>query len=167
MMMTGGGTENIRRFSMYCQHFKFRCHLLVNLITDRPDGCGIGSVNGVDHRNRPITIGVLVKRLFQDDLRNALATLARSNALQNFGGQVRLGEAFLHAAALSSLSTPRATISNPSSGTGLCSALAPSHGARIQTSRSSSVVSITGVALEWIGSTTAFSAMPGDQWRCT
>ena len=34
---------------------------------------------------------------------------------------------------------------------------APSHGARIQTSRSSSVsVRITGMALGWIGSTTAF-----------
>jgi hypothetical protein len=30
------------------------------------------------------------------------------------------------------------------------------HGARIQTSRSSSVVRITGMALGWIGSTTAF-----------
>jgi hypothetical protein len=32
-----------------------------------------------------------------------------------------------------------------------------SHGARIQTSRSSSVVKITGIALRWIGSTIAFS----------
>jgi hypothetical protein len=40
-----------------------------------------------------------------------------------------------HAAALSSLSVPRATIISPSSGNGRCSALAPSHGARIQTSR--------------------------------
>ena len=31
-----------------------------------------------------------------------------------------------------------------------------SHGARIQTSRSSSVVRITGMAFGWIGSTTAF-----------
>jgi hypothetical protein len=30
------------------------------------------------------------------------------------------------------------------------------HGARIQTSRSSSVVGITGIAFGWIGSTTAF-----------
>jgi hypothetical protein len=73
-MMTGGSTEDIRRFSRHRQHFKFRCHPLVNLTTDRTDGYGIGSVNGVDDRNRPITIGVLVKRLFQDDLRNALAT---------------------------------------------------------------------------------------------
>jgi hypothetical protein len=34
-------------------------------------------------------------------------------------------------------------------------ALASSQGARIQTSRSSSVVRITGIALGWIGSTTA------------
>ena len=38
----------------------------------------------------------------------------------------------------------------------LCSARASSHGARIQTSRSSSVVRITGIALGWIGSTIAF-----------
>lgn len=31
--------------------------------------------------------------------------------------------------------------------------------ARIQTSRSSSVVTITGIALEWIGSTMAFGAV--------
>jgi hypothetical protein len=49
-------------------------------------------------------------------------------------------------AALSSLSAPLATISNPSSANGRCSALASSHGARIQTSRSSSVVRITGIA---------------------
>jgi hypothetical protein len=33
---------------------------------------------------------------------------------------------------------------------------ASSHGARIQTSRSSSVVRITGIAFGWIGSTIAF-----------
>jgi hypothetical protein len=47
----------------------------------------------------------------------------------------------------------------PSSGNGLCSALASSQGARIQTSRSSSVVRITGMALGWIGSTMAFGAV--------
>jgi hypothetical protein len=36
---------------------------------------------------------------------------------------------------------------------------AASHGARIQTSRSSSVVKITGIGLGWIGSTTAFGAV--------
>ena len=46
-----------------------------------------------------------------------------------------------------------------SSGNGRCSAFASSHGARIQTSRSSSVVRITGMALGWIGMTTAFSAV--------
>ena len=61
-----------------------------------------------------------------------------------------------HAAALSSLSGPRARSSDASSGNGRCSAFASSHGARIQTSRSSSVVRITGIALGWIGSTTAF-----------
>ena len=53
-----------------------------------------------------------------------------------------------HAATRSSLSAPRATIRNASSGTGLCNALASSHGARIQTSRSSSVMRITGIAFE-------------------
>jgi hypothetical protein len=42
---------------------------------------------------------------------------------------------------------------------GLCSTFASSHGARIQTSRSSSVVKITGIAFEWIGSTMAFGAV--------
>jgi uncharacterized Zn-binding protein involved in type VI secretion len=36
---------------------------------------------------------------------------------------------------------------------------ASSHGARIHTSRSSSVVRITGIALGWIGSTTALGAV--------
>ena len=58
--------------------------------------------------------------------------------------------------ALSSLSGPRATILNASSAKGRCNASASSHGARIQPSRSSSVVMITGIALGWIGSTTAF-----------
>ena len=61
-----------------------------------------------------------------------------------------------HAASLSSLSAPRMTILSASSGSGRCSAFASSHGARIHTSRSSSVVRITGMALGWIGSTTAF-----------
>jgi hypothetical protein len=57
-----------------------------------------------------------------------------------------------HAAlAMSSLSTPRATIRNASSGNGRCSAFASSHGARIHTSRASSVVRITGIALGCIG----------------
>jgi hypothetical protein len=54
------------------------------------------------------------------------------------------------------LSTPRATILSASSGNGRYSAFASSHGARIQTSRSSSVVKITGIAFGWIGSTIAF-----------
>jgi hypothetical protein len=54
----------------------------------------------------------------------------------------------IHAAAdLSSLSAPRATILRTSSGSGRRSAFASSHGARIQTSRSSSVVRMTGIAL--------------------
>src|SRR6267142_5647148 len=61
-----------------------------------------------------------------------------------------------HAATLSSLSAPRITILSASSGNGRCNAFASSHGARIQTSRSSSVSRITGMALGWIGSTTAF-----------
>jgi len=61
-----------------------------------------------------------------------------------------------YAAALSSFSGPRMTISSASSGRGRCSAFASSHGARIQTSRSSSVVRITGIAFGWIGTTMAF-----------
>ena len=61
-----------------------------------------------------------------------------------------------HAATLSSLSAPRITILSASSGNGRCNAFASSHGARIQTSRSSSVSRITGIAFGWIGSTTAF-----------
>jgi hypothetical protein len=62
------------------------------------------------------------------------------------------------AAALSSLSAPRATIFSASSGKRtLRSGFASSHGARIiQTSRSSSVVKITGTAF---GSTTVFGAV--------
>ena len=51
------------------------------------------------------------------------------------------------------------TIRSASSGKGRCNALASSYGARIQTSRSSSVVRITGIALVWIGSTMAFGAV--------
>src|SRR6201999_887715 len=61
-----------------------------------------------------------------------------------------------HAAALSSLSAPRITILKVSSASGRCSAFASSHAARNQTSRSSSVVRITGIAFGWIGSTIAF-----------
>jgi len=61
--------------------------------------------------------------------------------------------------ARSSLSAPRATIFSASSGNGRCKALASSHGARTQTSRSSSVVRITGMAFGWIGSTIAFGAV--------
>ena len=60
------------------------------------------------------------------------------------------------AARSSLLSAPRMTILSASSGNGHCNALASSHGARIQASRSSSVVRITGMAFGWIGSTTAF-----------
>jgi hypothetical protein len=66
--------------------------------------------------------------------------------------QCRLGQP----AARSSLSAPRATTRSASSGNGRCSAFASSQGARIQTSRSSSVVRITGMALGCIGSTIAF-----------
>ena len=44
------------------------------------------------------------------------------------------------------LPCPRLTIFIASSGNGRCNALASSHGARIQTSRSSSVVKMTGMA---------------------
>src|SRR6202000_2169488 len=61
-----------------------------------------------------------------------------------------------YATTLSSLSGPRMTICSALSGRGRCKTFASSHGARIHTSRSSSVVRITGIAFEWIGSTTAF-----------
>jgi hypothetical protein len=66
---------------------------------------------------------------------------------------------FYAAAARSSLSVPRATILRASSGNGRCNAFASSHGARIQTSHSSGVVRITGIAFGWIGSTTAFGVV--------
>jgi hypothetical protein len=53
---------------------------------------------------------------------------------------------FQAAAALSSLSEPTRRRAE-----GRCSAFASSHGARIQTSRSSSVVKNTGIAFGWIG----------------
>ena len=62
-------------------------------------------------------------------------------------------------AARSSLSAPRATTLSASSGNGRCNDFASSHGARIQTSHSSCVVRITGMALGWIGSTIAFGAV--------
>src|ERR1700744_6491409 len=72
----------------------------------------------------------------------------------------RRGEAVLvHAVVGSSLSAPRITILSASSGSGRCNALASSHGARNHTSRSSSVVRITGIALGWIGATTAFGTV--------
>jgi hypothetical protein len=42
---------------------------------------------------------------------------------------------------------------------GRCSAFASSQGARIHTSHSSGVVSITGIAFGWIGRTTVFGAV--------
>jgi hypothetical protein len=56
------------------------------------------------------------------------------------------------------VATPRDN-RNASSGNGRCNAFASSHGARIQTSHSSSVVRITGIALGWNGSTIAFGAV--------
>src|SRR6266480_8095193 len=78
------------------------------------------------------------------------------NLQQLAGGDLgitkRSGRDVLHAATLSSLSGPRITILSASSGNGRCSAFASSHGARIQMSRSSSVVKITGITFGWIGS---------------
>jgi hypothetical protein len=54
------------------------------------------------------------------------------------------------AAARSSLSAPRTTILIASSGNGRCNAW-PRPTVRIHTSRSSSVVRITGMAFGWIG----------------
>src|SRR5450631_4595148 len=63
------------------------------------------------------------------------------------------------AAAWSSLSAPRATIIRSVSGRGRCNAFDSSQGARIQTSHSSLVVRITGIAFGWIGSTIAFGVV--------
>jgi hypothetical protein len=46
-----------------------------------------------------------------------------------------------------------------SAGNGRCNDFASSHGARIHTSRSSSVARIVGTALGWIGMTSAFGAV--------
>jgi hypothetical protein len=80
-----------------------------------------------------------------------------------------------HAAARSSLSAPRITIRITSSDKGRCNAFASSHGARIQTSRSSSVVKITGMALGCVETdrrarrmslpiTTGANRVRGHQW---
>ena len=75
----------------------------------------------------------------------------------------RIGEPCIqpryYAATLSSFSAPRITIFSASSGRALWRSFASFHGARIHTSRSSSVVRITGIALRWIGSTKAFGAV--------
>src|ERR1700753_3935777 len=57
---------------------------------------------------------------------------------------------------ISSLSAPRLTILKVSSGSGRCRAFAPPQGPRIQTSRCSSVVRITGIAFGCMGATIAF-----------
>ena len=65
----------------------------------------------------------------------------------------------INKAAAQSLSARRMTILSASSGNGRCSAIVSSQGARIQTSRSSSVVRITGIAFGCIGSTTAIGVV--------
>jgi hypothetical protein len=60
--------------------------------------------------------------------------------------------------------TPRMT--SASSGKGSCNALASSHGAPIQTSRSSSVIRVADYAFGWIGSTMAFGAVRPKSNRC-
>jgi hydrogenase/urease accessory protein HupE len=90
------------------------------------------------------------------------STCLNAYAVINLGRRKRL-EAD-HAAARSSFASPRATIFIASSDNGRWSDFASSHGARSQTSRSSSVVKITGIALGWIGSTTTFGAV-GDRLR--
>ena len=60
---------------------------------------------------------------------------------------------------VSSFSAPRRTILSASSANGRCNAFASFHGARIHTSRSSSVVRMTGIAFGWMGSTTAFGCV--------
>ena len=66
-----------------------------------------------------------------------------------------LGGGCRYAAVRSSLSGPRIDLERII-GNGRCRAFASSHGARIHTSRSSSVARITGIAFGWIGSTMAF-----------
>lgn len=67
--------------------------------------------------------------------------------LRPVGGVVLTHGVIADAAARSSLSEPRIAIIRLWSGNGRCSAFASSQGARSQTSRSSSVVRITGMAL--------------------
>ncbi len=58
-----------------------------------------------------------------------------------------------------SLFSPVATIGRAASGKGLCNAAASLQSALSQTSHSSVVVSITGMALGWIGATTVLGAV--------
>ncbi|MBS7701514.1 hypothetical protein [Chelatococcus sp. YT9] len=52
--------------------------------------------------------------------------------------------------------TPLVTICSEPSGSGRCKSFASLHGARIHMSRSASVVKITGMAVAWMGATSAF-----------
>ena len=96
--------------------------------------------------------GLDLGQRFGEGLHGVLLTLAIRCAA---GWQVRVKRDRVEPTAGPAVSAPRATIIKPASGSGLCSAFASSHGARIHTSRSSSVVSITGIALAPIGSTVA------------
>ena len=72
---------------------------------------------------------------------------------------VELESSIGQAAARSSLSSPRITILSASSGSVRCSPFASSHGARIQRSRSSSEVRITGIAFGRFGANNALTAV--------
>jgi hypothetical protein len=67
----------------------------------------------------------------------------------------------LFEATRSSLSSPRATIRNESSGNGRRGAFASSHSARLYASRSSSVIRTTGIAFGWNRLNTASAVIDG------
>jgi hypothetical protein len=74
-------------------------------------------------------------------------TYQRRHAISVVEGRTDLAKTWLmktQTAARSSLSAPRITIFNAPSGNGRCGTLTSSHGARIQKSRSCSVVRMTG-----------------------
>src|SRR5207244_370462 len=94
------------------------------------------------HRDEPACVGKNEASVTLKSHQSANRSMTFIGDLQELaGGDFRIGpwswRGMLHAATLSSLSAPRATILRASSGNGRCSVFASSHGARIQTSCSS------------------------------
>jgi hypothetical protein len=110
----------------------------------------------VDREPKPGTIllrcpALLKQKLAVDRLDAPSCTASVALALKQFaGGLFRIskwsGLGIFHAAALSSLSAPRATIFMASSANGRCNALRLVPRREHPASRSSSLVSITGIA---------------------